>query len=65
MPRLGEKNDSGNSYKPSTLGKGDRSGASFKANRFEMREAVAVDEVHHADALSPKRICCKYNIQNG
>ena len=57
MPRLGEKNDSGNSYKPSTLGKGDRNRIAIL---LKNGDAVVVDEVHYADALSPKRICCRY-----
>ena len=42
----------GSHSEPSPLGKGDRSGARFGEARAKKREAIAVDEVHHTDALS-------------
>ena len=41
----------GSHFEPSLRGKGDRSGANFTEVRGEMGEAIAVDEVHHTDAL--------------
>ena len=43
-------------HKPSPLGRGDRSGASFGKVRARTREAIAVGEIRPAVALSPKRI---------
>ncbi|MBQ2256061.1 MAG: hypothetical protein II330_04275, partial [Clostridia bacterium] len=40
----------GSHFEPSPRGKGDRSEANFTEARGEMREAIAVDEVHHTDA---------------
>ena len=42
--------------KPSPLGRGDRSGAKFTEAQGELREAIAVGEIHHSDALSPNWI---------
>ena len=39
--------------KPSPRERGDRSGAKFTEARGELREAVAVGEMHPTDALSP------------
>ena len=38
--------------KPSPRERGDRSGASFSEARAKTREAIAVGEIYHTDALS-------------